>query len=103
MRTLVDLSNLTFGTGMVGRLRTLNVLPVMAGDSIEIDMQGIFKMNPFRRPLQTDVKADVVSFFVPHRHVYGNDWINFLKDGNQSGVTLSTLDPYDRDWETGSS
>lgn len=83
---------------MVGRLRTLNVLPVMAGDSIEIDMQGIFKMNPFRRPLQTDVKADVVSFFVPHRHIYGSDWINFLKDGNSSGVTLSTLDPTVAGW-----
>ena len=82
------LGNLSFQTGDVGRLMTLNVLPVVAGDSITYGMKAVFRLAPFRRPLIVDPRIDVVHCFVPHRHVYGDTWINFIKEGVNETVSF---------------
>ncbi|AXQ65991.1 MAG: major capsid protein [Microviridae sp.] len=90
-RNLVDLTNLAFGSGYVGRLCALNVLPVVAGDSMALDGYVNLRLTPFLRQLNTDVKIDVCSFYVPHRHIYGQDWIDFIKQGVDETVTFPTV------------
>src|SRR5438552_13635050 len=33
------------------------------------------------RGLAIDSTVDIFTFYVPHRHVYGEQWIKFMKDG----------------------
>lgn len=70
-----DLSNYIFQVGRVGRVFTLNTIPVVAGDSISVQLDGVFRTTPFRKPLIMDYRMDICAFFVPHRHVYGDDWM----------------------------
>src|SRR5699024_12367386 len=39
--------------------------------------------SPPRRSsdLAIDSTVDIFTFYVPHRHVYGEQWIKFMKDG----------------------
>src|SRR5712692_3896130 len=61
-----DLSHLGFLAGQIGLLITISTIPVIAGDSFEMDAVGALRFFPF---------------YVPHRHVYGEQWIKFMKDG----------------------
>src|SRR5438445_422644 len=100
-----DLSHLGFLAGQIGRLITISTTPVIAGDSFEMDAVGalllsllrrvlaidftvdIFtffvslRLSPLRRGLAIDSTVDIFTFYVPHRHVYGEQWIKFMKDG----------------------
>src|SRR5690348_14833164 len=55
---------------------TLNFLPVW-----EMDAVGALRLSPLRRGLAIDSTVDIFTFYVPHRHVYGEQWIKFMKDG----------------------
>lgn len=85
-----DLSHWSFNLGNIGQLQTLSTIPVVAGDSISIDLRSVFALSPLRRNMYMDATVDLFAFFVPHRHIYGDDWISFLKDGVDEGVTLGT-------------
>src|SRR5712692_5303982 len=61
-----DLSHLGFLAGQIGRLITISTTPVIAGDSFEMD---------------SVVALRLFTFYVPHRKVYGEQWIKFMKDG----------------------
>src|SRR5687767_3003756 len=76
-----DLSHLGFLAGQIGRLITISTTPVIAGDSFEIDAVGALRLSPLRRGLAIDSTVDIFTFYVPHRHVYGEQWIKFMKDG----------------------
>src|SRR5215470_14954198 len=76
-----DLSHLGFFAGQIGRLITISTTPVIAGDSFEMDAVGALRLSPLRRGLAIDSTVDIFTFYVPHRHVYGEQWINFMKDG----------------------
>src|SRR5262245_64350876 len=39
-----------------------------------------------RRGLAIDSTVDIFTFYVPHRHVYGEQWIKFMKDGVNATV-----------------
>src|SRR6266481_5342408 len=54
-----DLSHLGFLAGQIGRLITISTTPVIAGDSFEMDAVGALRLS----------------------HVYGEQWIKFMKDG----------------------
>src|SRR5690606_11560095 len=54
--------------------------PVIAGDSFEMDAVGALRLSPLRRGLAIDCTVDIFTFYVPHRHVYGEQWIKFMKD-----------------------
>src|SRR5207245_2819202 len=99
-----DLSHLGFLAGQIGRLITISTTPVIAGDSFEMDAVGALRLSPLRRGLAFDFTlvlffffffllsplrlclaidstVDIFTFYVPHRHVYGEQWIKFMKDG----------------------
>src|SRR5205814_9961211 len=76
-----DLSHLGILAGQIGRLITISTTPVIAGDSFEMDAVGALRLSPLRRGLAIDSTVDIFTFYVPHRHVYGEQWIKFMKDG----------------------
>src|SRR5260221_14433438 len=76
-----DLSHLGFLAGQIGRLITISTPPAIAGDSFEMDAAGSLRLSPLRRGLAIHSTVDIFTFCVPHRHVYGEHWILFLKDG----------------------
>src|SRR5438445_380764 len=80
-----DLSHLGFLAGQIGRLITISTTPVIAGDSFEMDAVGALRLSPLRRGLAIDSTVDIFTFYVPHRHVYGEQWIKFMKDGDDEG------------------
>src|SRR5258708_33301334 len=83
-----DISHLGFLAGQIGRLITISTSPVIAGDSFEMVAVGALRLNPLRRGLAIDSTVDVFTFYVPHRHVYGEQLISFLQDGvNASPLT----------------
>src|SRR5699024_261022 len=63
------------------RCRLALLPPVIAGDSFEMDAVGALRLSPLRRGLAIDSTVDIFTFYVPHRHVYGEQWIKFMKDG----------------------
>src|SRR5471030_3395324 len=79
-----DLSHLGFLAGQIGRLITMSTTPVIAGDSFEMDAVGALRLSPLRRGLAIDSTVEIFSFYVPHRHVYGEQWIKVRKDGDNS-------------------
>src|SRR5258708_23868644 len=36
---------------------------------------------PYTTLFRSDSTVDIFTFYVPHRHVYGEQWIKFMKDG----------------------
>src|SRR2546430_17443266 len=76
-----DLSHLGFLAGQIGRLITISTPPVIAGDSFEMAAVGALRLSPLRRGLAFDSPVDIFTFYVPHRHDYGEQWITFMKDG----------------------
>src|SRR4051794_34460400 len=87
-----DLSHLGFLAGQIGRLITISTTPVIAGDSFEMDAGGALRVSQLRRGLDPDAFRDIFSFYVYHRHVYGEQWINFMKDGVKA-TPLPTVNP----------
>src|SRR5499425_3445440 len=76
-----DLSHLGFLAGQIGRLITISTTPVIAGDSFEMDAVGALRLSPLRRGLAIDSTVDIFTFYVPHRHVVGEQWIKFMRGG----------------------
>ena len=72
-----DLSHLGFLAGQIGRLITISTTPVIAGDSFEMDAVGALRLSPLRRGLAIDSTVDIFTFYVPHRHVYGEQFFFF--------------------------
>src|SRR5438105_7595917 len=66
-----DLSHLGFLAGQIGRILTISTTPVIAVDSFEMDAVGALRLSPLRRGLAIDSTVDIFTFYVPHRHVYG--------------------------------
>ena len=87
-RNRYDLSHYSFMSGKIGRLMTLSAIPVVAGDSVMLNMAGAFRLSPLRRDLSLDAMIDLFAFYVPHRHVYGDDWIDFIQGGPDETVTF---------------
>src|SRR5207247_924668 len=65
----------------IRRRITIPLTLVIAGDSFEMDAVGALRLSPLRRGLAIDSTVDIFTFYVPHRHVYGEQWIKFMKDG----------------------
>src|SRR4051812_20075578 len=43
-----------------------------------MDAVGALRLSPLRRGLAIDSTVDIFTFYVPHRHVYGEQWILLL-------------------------
>src|SRR5713226_10365378 len=85
-----DLSHLAFLAGQIGRLITISTPPVIAGYSFELAAVGALRLSPLRRGLAIVSTVEIFTFYVPHRHVYGEQWIKFMKDG-VSAPPLATV------------
>lgn len=83
-----DHSCFSFMTGNLGQLQTLKRFNIVAGDSWKMSFDGIFRLPPLRTFMARDVQVDVFCFFNPHRHIYGQDWIDFINDGEDETVTF---------------
>src|SRR4051794_28092597 len=75
------LSHRGFLAGPVAPLIPITTTPVIADDSFEMDVVGALPLSPWRRGVAIDSTVDIFTFYVPHRHVYGEQWIKFMKDG----------------------
>jgi len=62
-RYTYDLSAFSFMVGNISQLQTLMTIPVVAGDSMSIDMAGVFRLSPQRQNLQLDCQVDLFGFF----------------------------------------
>src|SRR5260370_42693184 len=75
------LSHLRFLPGHICRLITISTTPVIARDSFKMDAAGALRRSPLRRGLAIDSPVDIFTFYVPHRHVYGEQRIKLMTDG----------------------
>lgn len=89
-RCLYDLDHWSHVSGNIGSLQTLSAIPVVAGDSMELNFTSLFRLSPLRRNLYLDAMVDLFAFYVPYRHVYGDTWIDFIKEGYDESQTLGT-------------
>lgn len=89
-RVKYDISHFSYLMGEIGRLMTVSRIPVIAGDSMSINMEAIFRLSKLRKNLYLDANVDLFGFYVPHRHVYGDDWISFMKQGTDESVTFGS-------------
>src|SRR6266702_3850286 len=76
-----DLSHLGSLAGQIGRLITIRPTPVIAGDSFEMHAVGALRLSPLRRGLAIDSTVVIFTFYFRQRHVYGEQWIKFMKVG----------------------
>src|SRR5437868_14182442 len=76
-----DVSHLGLRAGQSGRLISISTTPLLAGDSFDMDAVGALRLSPLRRGLAIDSTVDIFTFYVPHRHVYGEECTKFMKDG----------------------
>src|SRR5436853_432292 len=76
-----DLSHLGFLAGQIGRLITISSTPVIAGAFFVMYSVGAFRLSSLLCCLAIDSTVNIFTFYVPHRHVYGEQWIKFMKDG----------------------
>src|SRR3989475_11806220 len=76
-----DLSHLGLLAGQIGRLITISTTLVIAGASFEMDAVGALRISPLRCGLAIDSTVDIFTFYVPHRHVFGEQWFKFMKVG----------------------
>src|SRR5690242_21790184 len=88
-----DLSHLGFLAGQIGRLITISTTPVIAGDSFEMDAVGALSLSPLRRGLAIDSTVDIFTFYVPHRHVYVDQWLKLRKVGVTSTPSRTVTPP----------
>src|SRR5438093_7080800 len=77
----LDLSSLGVLSVQICCSFTNSSTPVISGDSFEMFAVGALRLSPLRRGLAIDSTVDIFTFYVPHRHVYGEQWIKFMKDG----------------------
>lgn len=80
-REIYDLSNEIRTVGKIGRLQTLDVIPVVAGDSFEMQFDAVLRMAATRREVASELQTKIAVFYVKHRHVYGSTWRDFVKQG----------------------
>src|SRR5262249_28243187 len=60
---------------------TISTIQLISANSYDMDAVGALRLSPLRRGLAIDSTVDIFTFYVPHRHVYGEQWIKFMKDG----------------------
>ena len=89
-RTTYDKSHFSFRVGDIGRIKPVTIIPVVAGESVEVDLQGVFRLSPLRRNMTVDCMVDLFAFYRPYRHTYGDVWTDFIKDGVDESVTFPT-------------
>lgn len=88
-RTRYDLTHQAHVCLNIGRVQTLTNIPIVAGDTIRLNIDGIIRLAPHRRELVQDAIIDKIAFFVPYRHVYPDQIPEAVLEGYDENVTLT--------------
>ncbi|AXL15490.1 major capsid protein [Microviridae sp.] len=75
--------------GQIGRIQTVAVIPVCAGDSIRLNWGSAVRLSPLKRYMTSDPQFDLTWFYVKHRHAYGQAWEDFVQDGIMETETFA--------------
>src|SRR5256885_682820 len=91
-----DLSHLGLLAGPIGRLITISITPVSAGDCLERDDVGAGLLATLRRGRDSDSTVYMFNFYVPYRQVYGEQCFFFqaedgIRDYKVTGVQTCAL------------
>lgn len=87
-----DLTHFSAITSKIGRLTGVTCVPVVAGDSHELEITAVVRQAPLRRQLSVDARVDLFGFFVPYWQIYGREtWQSFIEQGVDETVTLPTV------------
>lgn len=89
-RYAYDRGSFSFTSHKMQRLQTLQQMPVVAGESLQMDCGIVVRLAPLTRGLALDAKIDIATFFVPMRHVYSN-WEDFIQEGADETQTLAAV------------
>src|SRR5699024_9250537 len=76
-----ELSHIGLLDGQIGHLITISTTPLITDDTFKFYDVSASRLSPLRRRLAIDSTVDIFTFYDPHRHVYGEQWIKFMKDG----------------------
>ncbi|AJK28332.1 putative major capsid protein [Eel River basin pequenovirus] len=90
--TDTSLHHQVFQLGKLGLLQCLSSIPVVGGDRLALDAEFVLRLAPLRNHMLRDLQIDLFAFYTPYRHVYGNDWITFMKDGPKEAITFPQRD-----------
>jgi len=102
-RNVFDKSCYQAVTGKMYRLQQLFNLPIIANDTVSINLAGVFKLSKLRRWLALDANLHIAFYFVKHRWVYkgtsGPTWDEFIKKSiRDEQTTPSTLETKSIGW-----
>lgn len=89
-RTMYNPRPFVMSCGEIGRLMTLQAVPIVAGSSIEVHYAGTLTLSELRRRSILDAQVDMLGFFIPFRWTYGSSWNELIEQGVDSNVTLPT-------------
>lgn len=90
-RNAYNLSHLSHTAGHIGRLQSISIIPIEAGASLEVNIDGIARLAPNRKEIVSECQVDICAFFVPHRIVYGQQWIDFINAGPDEAATFTGI------------
>lgn len=90
-RNKYDLSHLAHIALHIGRIQSISIIPVEAGSSLELDIDGIARLAPTRKEIVSECQVDIVAFHVPHRIVFGQTWIDFINAGADEAATFTGI------------
>src|SRR5205807_871303 len=83
-----------FLAGQIGRLITISTTPVIPGNSFRMDAVGVLRLFLFLLGLALASTLNIFTFFVLNGHVYGEQWIKFIKD-DVNATPLPTVNTTD--------
>ena len=70
MRTQIGYEQETHQVMKLGRLQTIARIPVMPGDSIEVEINSGIRLHPLRRPGGINIRTEIYGFYAPLRWSY---------------------------------
>lgn len=89
MRHLYDLGHETYpAIGEIGRLLTLTTLPVIAGETFEIETDAKVRLSQLRRPRTLTPVMDLFATYQPYRHTYDDIWREYIREGYDETQTF---------------
>lgn len=90
-RERYNLGHQTHRCGMIGRRQLVTMVPVIAGDSLELSLDAILRLSPLRKEIVQEGIIDIHAFYVPHRHIYGDQIVDMVKEGFDEAQTLTGI------------
>ena len=75
----------------IGRLQTVAHKRVLPGETVEVSANITIDLAETAREPIFNGMVSLHSYFVPHRHVHGEDYTNFIRQGFDENVTFTGI------------